>query len=293
MTDDTRTDTTWDPAQYLRHADHRTRPFHDLLARVPDLPSPRHPRITDLGCGPGTATATLHHRWPGAHVTGVDHSPQMLRAAAPLAGPTPHGGTLAFHPGDAATWTPERPHDLVVSNAVLHWVPGHAEFFARWTAALRPGGVLAFQVPANHDAPSHTLLRELAAAPRWRPRLAGLADRPAPVLPPAAYLDRLAALDCDVDAWETTYLHVLPGDDPVLDWVRGTTLRPVLAALTDPEERDGFLAEYAAGLRAAYPRRPHGTVFPFRRVFVVARKRTEGQGAAAERAAGHTAGNQP
>ncbi|MET7765380.1 trans-aconitate 2-methyltransferase [Streptomyces sp. NPDC005393] len=265
----------WDPRQYLRHAQHRTRPFRDLLAHVPEPPAaPGRPvRIADLGCGPGNVTVLLFDRWPGAHVTGLDNSAEMLAEARPLAGPTTGGGHLDFRSADVLHWAPEEPYDLIVSNAALQWVPGHADAFATWLAALRPGGTLAFQVPGNFTSPSHTLLRDLCASPRWHPRLADRLRDPASVLEPIAYLDRLTALGCEVDAWETTYLQILTGPDPVLDWVKGTALRPVLTALADdPTAREEFLAAYAALLREAYPSGSYGTAFPFRRIFVVARK---------------------
>ncbi|MER7497599.1 trans-aconitate 2-methyltransferase [Streptomyces pharetrae] len=261
---------TWDPAQYLRHAGHRARPFTDLLARVPDLPGDP-PRIADLGCGPGNVTALLARRWPTAHLTGYDNSPEMLAQARP--GPTPGGGRLDFAHADIRTWTPAEPHDLIISNATLHWIPGHAGRFADWIAGLAPGGTLAFQIPGNFDAPSHRLLRELANAPRWRERLAGSLRHENAVHTPVEYLNRLTALGCDTDAWETTYVHLLPGEDPVLDWVQGTALRPVLTALdADPAAREEFVLAYREALREAYPATRHGTPFPFRRIFAVARK---------------------
>ncbi|WNE98467.1 trans-aconitate 2-methyltransferase [Streptomyces luomodiensis] len=264
----------WDPRQYLRHAGHRTRPFRDLLARVPDLPTgpDRPPRIADLGCGPGNVTVLLFDRWPDAHVTGLDNSAEMLAEAQPLAGPTTGGGRLDFRSADVRNWAPDEPYDLIVSNAALQWVPGHADSFGTWLAGLRPGGTLAFQLPGNFTAPSHTLLRDLCGSPEWRDRLADRLRDPAASLDPTDYLERLAALGCEVDAWETTYVQVLTGPDPVLDWTKGTALRPVLTALADdPPARDRFLTAYAALLRDAYPSGPHGTAFPFRRVFVVAR----------------------
>jgi trans-aconitate 2-methyltransferase len=268
----------WDPARYARHSAHRNRPLTDLLARVPPLPDDARPRIADLGCGHGTPTLQLAARWPAAHITGYDNSPQMLDAARPHAGPTPAGGTVDFAHADLATWTPgdDDRFDLLFSNAALQWVPGHTARFRDWTDALPPGGVLAFQVPGNFDAPSHTLLHELRNSPRWRDRLRAASRAPS-VLDPADYLAELDALGCDVDAWETTYLQVLHGENPVLDWVEGTALRPVLTALADdPEARDAFLDTYGRALRESYPPLPADpgrTVFPFRRVFAVAVKR--------------------
>ncbi|MGW0995487.1 trans-aconitate 2-methyltransferase [Streptomyces sp. NPDC002523] len=268
---------TWDPAQYLRHAGHRARPFVDLLARVPALPaepSARRPRIADLGCGPGNVTALLAERWPTARITGYDNSPEMLdKAHVDHAGSTAGGGSLDFAHADARTWTPEEPYDLIVSNATLQWVPGHAERFADWIAGLTPGGTFAFQVPDNIDALLHSLMRDLAATPRWKPRLADVLREVDSVDTPCAYLDRLARLGCATDVWQTTYFHVLEGEDPVLDWVKGTGLRPALTALADdPEAQGAFLTEYRGLLREAYPTEPYGTVMPFRRLFAVAVK---------------------
>ncbi|MEV7421362.1 trans-aconitate 2-methyltransferase [Streptomyces sp. NPDC091212] len=265
---------TWDPGQYLRHSGHRSRPFLDLLARVPEPPGPDGaPRIADLGCGPGNVTALLADRWPAARITGFDNSPEMLgRARKEYEGPTPGGGTLDFRAADATDWTPDEPYGLIVSNAALQWVPGHPGSFPRWIDALAPGGTFAFQVPGNFSAISHTLLADLCDNPRWRDRLAHI-RRVGGVLEPAEYFTRLADLGCAVDAWETTYLQILPGEDPVLDWVKGTALRPVLTALADdPAATAEFTARYRDLLRTAYPRGPHGTVFPFRRIFAVARK---------------------
>jgi trans-aconitate 2-methyltransferase len=263
---------TWDPAQYLRHAGHRARPFADLLARVPELPGSAPPRIADLGCGPGNVTVLLAGRWPTAHITGYDNSPEMLdKAVVDHAGPTEAGGRVDFAHADARTWTPGEPYDLIVSNATLQWVPGHAERFAGWVAGLRPGGTFAFQVPGNFSAPSHRLMRDLAGSARWRDRLADVLRHDDAVLAPGAYLEKLTALGCTADVWETTYIHLLQGEDPVLDWVKGTGLRPVLAALADDlQARDAFVAEYRTALRMAYPAGPHGTPFPFRRIFAVA-----------------------
>ncbi|WP_030774885.1 trans-aconitate 2-methyltransferase [Streptomyces sp. NRRL F-2664] len=264
---------TWDPQQYLRHAGHRTRPFLDLLTRIPELPT-RPARIADLGCGPGNVTELLATRWPEAAITGFDLSPEMLqRATEQYAGPTAGGGSLDFRHGDIAGWLPEEPYDLIVSNAALQWVPGHPGSFGAWINGLRPGGTFAFQIPGNFTAPSHALLAEQCDTPRWRGRLAGHGARYIHLLEPAEYLARFTALGCAADVWETTYHQLLHGPDPVLDWVKGTALRPVLTALGDDREAvDAFLTEYRDRLRAAYPSGPRGTVFPFRRIFAVARK---------------------
>jgi trans-aconitate 2-methyltransferase len=254
----------WDPGQYLRFGDERGRPFADLLARV-NAESPGY--VVDLGCGPGHLTAVLAERWPEAHVLGVDNSPEMI-AAANAGISAASRGRLSFALADIRDWQPGRPVDVFVSNAVLQWVPGHMDLLTRWVSALAPGGWLAVQLPGNFDQPSHAILLDLARSSTWRPLLGDVRlNRQAE--DPAAYLDVLARAGCRVDAWETTYLHLLQGDDPVLEWYKGTGLRPVLAALP-PQRTADFLAEYAARAREAYPPAPYGTVLPFRRVFVVA-----------------------
>lgn len=248
---------SWDPQQYHRFAAERARPFHELVARV-GASEPGY--VVDLGCGSGELTAILAQRWPTAEVEGVDSSAEMLAAA-------PTAPRLRFTVADIATWRPSRPVDVIVSNAALQWVPGHEEVLRTLAASLGQGGWLALQVPGNFAAPSHELLRTVAA--RWRPELR---LRSAPVLDPVGYAELLGACGLTVDAWETTYVQVLGGTDPVLEWVHGTALRPVLAAVP-VEQHAGFLAEYGAALREAYPPGPHGTCFPFRRVFAVGQRR--------------------
>ncbi|HEX5494415.1 MAG TPA: trans-aconitate 2-methyltransferase [Mycobacteriales bacterium] len=263
----------WDPHQYEIYADHRNRPFHELVARIA---APDPTRVVDLGCGTGALTATLSDRWPHATVTGVDSSAEMLAHAAGRARPP----RLTFTADDVRTWHTDRPVDVIVSNAVFQWVPGHPDLLPGLVDALVAGGWLAFAVPGNVDSPSHTLLADLCRSARWRSRLASVADAAGQVggqgndprvLSPAGYLDRLAQLGCTVDGWETTYQQVLTGPDPVLEWMRGTALRPVLAAL-GPADAEEFTARYGELLRDAYPPRDYGTVLPYRRVFVVARR---------------------
>jgi trans-aconitate 2-methyltransferase len=257
----------WDAGQYLRFGGERARPFFDLIAQV-GATSPGY--VADLGCGPGNLTAALAQRWPGATVTGVDSSPEMIAAARKSAEQQTAGepaGSLSFTVADVWDWRPERPVDVLVCNAVLQWVPGHDELVARWASLLAPGGWLAFQLPGNFDQPSHVIVKELADSPRWRDLLAG-AQLNRQAGDPADYVALLAQSGYQVDAWETSYLHILPGQDAILEWTKGTTLRPVLAAL-DAEQAAIFLAEYGARLRVAYPRHPFGTLFPFRRVFTV------------------------
>lgn len=254
----------WDAAKYRQFGDYRDRPFFDLTARI-RAEAPR--RVVDLGCGPGNLTATLAARWPGAAVEGVDSSAEMLEKAETMA-----GGNLGFRQADIADWMPAPDTDVVVTNAALQWVPGHRQLLAGWLEALPAGAWFALQVPGNFDAPSHALMRELAASPEWSGRLSGVLRHDDVVGEPADYLQLMLDAGCDADAWETTYLQLLQGPDPVLEWVRGTGLRPVLAALPAGEARS-FEADYARLLRRAYPEGRHGTIFPFRRVFAVAQKR--------------------
>ncbi|MDR7082861.1 trans-aconitate 2-methyltransferase [Arthrobacter ginsengisoli] len=256
----------WDPAKYVQFGDYRDRPYFDLTARV-HADSPRH--VVDLGCGPGNLTATLAERWPGALVMGLDSSAEMLAQSAVHTGQFPN---LSFGRADITDWMPTEKTDVVVTNAALQWVPGHRDLLARWLAALRPGAWFALQVPGNFNSPSHTLMRGLAESGAWGGRLAGVLRHDDVVGEPDDYLNIMLDAGCDADAWETTYFQLLPGGNPVLEWVRGAGLRPVLAALSAADARD-FEAEYAARLAKAYPAGPHGTVFPFRRIFAVARKR--------------------
>lgn len=249
----------WDPELYATFADERSRPFGDLVARVGSA-APR--RVVDLGCGSGELTAALATRWPGAAIEGVDSSPEMIERASARA-----ADHVRFRLGDVNSWSMPPDADVVIGNAVLQWVPNHGDLLRAWAASLPADGWLAFQVPGNFGSPSHRLMRSLAESARWRATLAGVLRHDA-VAQPADYAALLHEAGLAVDAWETTYLHLLSGADPVLDWVRGTGLRPVLAALNETE-REAFVAEYATQLRRAYPPGPHGTVFPFRRIFFV------------------------
>lgn len=260
----------WNPTRYVQFASHRDRPFFELIARITeDAPA----RVIDLGCGPGPLTAALADRWPQARVTGLDASPEMIeKAAADHQRPR-----LDFAETDAATWGPEPETDILISNAMLQWVPGHRDLMAGWLEALKPGAWFAAQVPGNFEAPSHALMRDLAETPHWAQRLQDLVLRKDAVAEPETYLRLLFEHGFESDVWETTYEQVLRGPDPVLDWVRGTALRPILSVLGAADAAE-FKAEYAALARKAYPpfSGPDGellTIFPFRRIFMVGRKR--------------------
>lgn len=252
---------TWDPALYLRFADQRLRPALDLLARV-DLGAPE--RVIDLGCGAGNVTAFLKRRWPDAGVVGIDNSQEMLaqaRASAP---------GIRWETGDLSTWQPADPVTLLYSNAALHWADRHEHLFPRLARFVAPGGVLAIQMPHQYNAPSHHSGLELARSVRWRDKLQGIA-RASPVADPQQYYDWLAPHVAQLDIWETEYLQCMEGENPVADFTKATFLRQFLDLL-DGAERSAFEAEYRELVLRAYPKRDDGrTLFPFRRLFIVAR----------------------
>ena len=266
---------TWDPDRYLTYADQRGRPFVELLARV-GASAPQ--RVVDLGCGPGNLTRLLAERWPGAEVLGVDSSAEMVaRARTEVRG-------VRFEVGDLREWVSTGSADgagsavgaggdvdVLVTNATLQWLPDHLDLLPGLLARVRPGGWLAFQVPGNFDEPSHTIRGELAAEEPYAEHTAGVAVPDSH--DPATYLDVLAGPGREVDVWETTYLHVLTGEDPVFTWVSGTGARPTLQALPD-DLRPDFEAEFKRRLREAYPPRADGTtLLPFRRIFAVGSRR--------------------
>ncbi|RSM60690.1 trans-aconitate 2-methyltransferase [Amycolatopsis sp. WAC 01376] len=250
----------WDPVKYLDYAGLRARPFHDLVGRI-TAEKPR--RVADLGCGPGNLTAGLAERWPDAIIEASDSSPEMVEAA--------RSRGVDARVLDVNDWVPEPDTDVVISNAVLQWVPEHRDLLRRWVGLLPSGATLAFQVPGNFDAPSHALVRALARTEEWAPRLADVVLRENEAVDsPLGYGNLLADAGCAVDAWETTYLQRLAGKDAILEWITGTSLLPVKEALAGAEW-DQFRAQIARELDNAYPPRPDGTTwFEFRRVFVVA-----------------------
>ena len=250
---------TWQPHVYLRFADERTRPAVDLAARV-EVDSPNH--VVDLGCGPGNSTRVIRNRWPTATVVGVDSSTEMLAAA------TADQPDVEWQRGDISTWNPATRYDVVFSNAALQWVPGHATVFPRLIAAVADGGALAVQMPAHFDSPVHRLIVATSQLPPWRERTTAARSSIA-VGRPGFYYDLLRPLVRRIDLWETEYVHQLDGAEAIVAWMRGTALRPYLAALGD--DRDEFERVLLDGLRAAYPKQADGRVlFPFRRLFVVA-----------------------
>jgi trans-aconitate 2-methyltransferase len=251
---------TWDPKHYLSFADERTRPAAELVARI-DSAEPR--RVIDLGCGPGNSTALAAARWPEASLEGLDSSSEMIASAKES------GVPADFFVADIATWRPQAPYDVIISNATLQWLENHHLLLPRLMGFVASGGSLAFQVPRNLDAPSHALMRAVAADGPWVSKLRNVRGINAPSAD--AYYEILAPHATSLDIWETEYLHVLEGDDPVYHWVGATGLRPYAQALAG-EEREQFLSAYRARLREAYPMRSDGkTLFPFKRLFAVAK----------------------
>ena len=254
--------TAWSATQYVKFEDERSRPAAELLARVP-LAEPR--RMVDIGCGPGNSTELLLARYPGAAVVGLDSSPEMLAAAQKRL------PTVAFVEADATAWTPDPPVDLLYSNATFQWVRGHRDVARRLLATLPSGGVLALQMPDNLAEPTHRLMQDVALEGPWRQKFAAPIEREE-IPPAAAYYDLLRPLAANVDIWTTIYNHPLADAAAILEWVRGTGLRPYLARLT-PDEEGAYLADYLARLREAYPPLVDGRVLlRFPRLFIVAVK---------------------
>ena len=250
---------TWDPGQYLKFNEERTRASRDLCARILlDAPA----RVLDLGCGPGNSTAVLRERWPGAALTGLDSSPEML-ARARATGPAAYW-LLA----DVASWEPEATYDVVFSNAMVQWLPDPGAQVPRFQAWAAPGGCLAVQVPCGNRM--RELIQEVAADKRWRAALAGVATWRA-LHEPAYYYDLLAPRAARVDLWSTTYQHVMESHEALVEWYAGTGMRPYLDALPDPADQAAFRDEVLRACREAYPRAADGKVLlAFPRLFFVA-----------------------
>jgi len=251
---------TWDPDLYLKFAAERNQPTIDLISRIALTPS----RIIDLGCGPGNSTAMLRQRWPAADITGLDNSREMINTASQA------------HPewewveGDIATWTAAVPLDLVFSNAALHWVSNHTEVMPHLLRQVLPQGALAIQMPAHFQSPVHELMLQTAKNAAWQDRMKA-AIHAIKVERPAFYYDLLHPLAAKLDLWETEYIHVMDSSTAILEWIRGTGLRPFLEALPSEEHKRHFEELFLAGLTKAYPVQTDGRVlFPFRRLFILA-----------------------
>ncbi len=251
---------SWSAAQYVKFEEERTRPVRDLLARAP---AAGVRRAADIGCGPGNSTEVLIARYPDAAVVGLDNSPDMIAAARKRL------PTIAFEVADIAAWDGSG-FDLILANAVIQWIPDHEALLPALIARLAPGGTLAVQTPDNLDEPSHALMREVAADGPWASRLAEAAGARAPRRGADWYFRLLRAHGARVDIWRTTYFHPLAGAAAIVEWVKGTGLRPFLDPLAEAE-REAYLARYEARIAAAYPAEADGaTLLPFPRLFFVA-----------------------
>ncbi|MFT3788449.1 MAG: trans-aconitate 2-methyltransferase [Tepidisphaeraceae bacterium] len=251
----------WDPQQYLRFERERTQPCIDLVNRI-EVDDVSY--AVDLGCGPGNSTEVLARRFPAAKVLGLDNSPAMIERAKR------DRPSISFDVADASTWTSDRPCDVILSNAVFQWIDRHAALLPRLLNQLRPGGVLAVQMPRNFQSPTHQILRRVATSPRFASTLT--AREPYWVKSPADYYDLLAPIAASVEIWETEYIHAMPDHDAIIEWYRGTGMRPYLEAL-DADEQLAFVDAIKQQLVEAYPKQTDGRVlFPFLRIFFVARK---------------------
>lgn len=254
----------WNPEQYLKFNEERTRPSMDLCARIPSQ-SPAW--ILDVGCGPGNSTAILRDRWPSAHVLGLDNSPEMVARARQ---DHPEGDWVQ---ADAASYCAPGRFDIVFSNAALQWMPDHDQLLPGLFRLLAPGGILAVQMPINNDSPLMAALLGLAGREPWKRLLASMDRRPQ-ALDARAYYEILAPLAPRVDLWETTYLHVMADHAALIQWYEGTGMRPYLEALDGPERRDEFKAELLELIRPGYPPCADGRLlFPFKRLFFLATAR--------------------
>jgi trans-aconitate 2-methyltransferase len=252
---------SWSAAQYVKFEDERTRPVRDLVQRIPLA---RAVGAADIGCGPGNSTEVLRERYPQADIVGVDSSPDMIDAARKRL------PDIAFEIADIREWRPKASLDVILANAVLQWIPGHETVLPALIAKLGPGGALAVQTPDNLEEPSHLLMREIAAQGPWAAKLKDAAGARAERHSAEWYFRLLRSQTPHVDVWRTTYFHPLAGARAVVEWLKGTGLRPFLDPL-EASQREIFLARYEGAIAQAYPAEADGTVLlPFPRLFFVA-----------------------
>ena len=253
----------WNPQQYAKFHNERSQPFFDLLTRVGGDPK----TIYDLGCGDGRLTKELLTYWPDAHVTGIDLSAEMIEQANSI----DHDSRLSFRRADITDFAPAEPVDLIVSNAVFQWIPDHLSIIERLTSHLSDAGTIAFQVPDNSTAASHRLIDSLIESPQWHAQLRKLESHPSVPLSLESYAEHLLHLGLHVIAWETTYLHILNSPNAIVEWMKGTTLLPILNLLNEAAQAR-FLSEYMDLLSATYLQYDFGVFFPFRRLFCIANR---------------------
>lgn len=259
----------WDPSKYTEFSDYRGRPYTDLLGQLGQIDASK---IIDLGCGPGNMTRLLAQRWPDAQVEGLDSSAEMIaKAQSSVQEPN-----LNFALADATTWHPDADTDLLFSNAMLQWVPGHRQLLAGWLKELKVGANVAIQIPGNFGSPSHAVMRQVADSPKWADQLSGVLRHVDVVGEPDEYQRIFLEAGVQANVWESTYQQLLVGEDPILNWVRGTALLPIRAALSAPDYAQ-FEDDYRVAVAEHYPSftAQDGTVltnFPFRRIFMIGHK---------------------
>ena len=252
----------WNPKQYNKYAEERARPAKDLIAQI-SLENPKV--IYDLGCGPGSVTNALQEKWPGAKLTGIDNSEQMLEKAKSTY------PTIKWEQASISDWKPDEAADLIFSNAALHWIPDHPAVIKSVFESLNSGGVFAMQVPNNFKLPSHQSLYELASLGEWKDSLESAIPHE-PILSREAYYQLLTSYADEINIWQTEYMHVLEGETPVLDWVKGSALTAFLPRLSQ-ERQALFLSAYQDKLAQVYPKQANGkTLLTYRRLFIIARK---------------------
>jgi trans-aconitate 2-methyltransferase len=255
--------TTWNPDQYLKFSNERTRPALDLASQI-EIKKPK--RIIDLGCGTGTSTEILAKKWPQAEITGLDSSEEMLNKAQ------------AAHPNitwvkqDLNEWIPDQKYDIIFSNASLQWINPVESLIASSIEALNEGGAFAFQVPNNHDSPYHTCIIEAASRPQWKMKMEQVVN-PLRYDSINFYYDLLSKRVSKIIAWETRYFQIMEGPEAILEWVSGTALGPYLQVLGSEKERVSFKADLLNFYRKSFPASSDGKViFPFNRQFLIAYK---------------------
>jgi trans-aconitate 2-methyltransferase len=250
----------WNPSNYLRFADYRTRPASELASRV-RVTAPQ--RVIDLGCGPGNSTQVLRDRWPDACVLGFDSSPDMI-AAAREGYPDD-----TWELGDIGEWSSDERFDVVFSNAALQWVSDHTSLVPRLFGQVAAGGAFAFQIPSRTFSAIQDLIDEVAGDAAWASFMQA-AKSALTIEEPEVYYDLLAPLANGVDMWETIYHQVMESPDAIVEWISSTGLRPYLDALDETAQRR-FVSRLVERVRASYPQRSDGMVlFPFRRISVIA-----------------------
>jgi len=253
----------WKPVQYLKFENERLRPALDLLAQI-NMAKPKI--IKDLGCGTGNITKIMKDRWPDAQITGIDSSEAMLTQAKKVS------RDITWEIADLNTWEAAETTDIIFSNATYHWLDNHDILFPKLMKSLNPDGILAIQMPNNFQAATHLCIAQVIRKGDWKLKLEGFL-REQPVLTPDEYFGILANFSGSINMWETSYQHLLFGDNPVVEWTKGSALRPFLEKL-DAANQDKFLDKYTELINHAYPQNNKGvTIMPFKRLFILATKK--------------------